>query len=243
MNVPRCLLAEALGTFFFCFAGIGAIVSTQPPINSGIGLVGIALAFSLSLTVSVNVFGGISGAHFNPAVTIGFLLTKRISFGAALLYIPAQIVGASLAAWACHLIWPAEAVELAKLGITLPPVLPGEGVEWPTVPIVFGVEFLLTFLLMVAIYGTAIDERGQAVNISAFGIGFAVAFDIFAGGPITGASMNPARSFGPSLVLQLLGGEASTDAFALHWVYWAAPIAGAVVGAWVYEGLLLGEDE
>ena len=243
MNAPRCMLAEAIGTFFLCFAGIGAILSNAPPINSGGGLVAIALAHGIALSVAVSCFGGISGAHFNPAVTIGMLVTGRIKIDGAVQYILAQLAGACVAAWACQSLWPAEAVEAAMLGIPLPGTMPAEGVEWPTIGVIFGVEFILTFLLMTAIFGAAIDPRGQAVKIGGFAIGLAVTFDILAGGPITGASMNPARSFGPALIYKFTGGEAAAGAFELHWCYWAAPIAGAVVAALVYDNLLLSDED
>ena len=242
MKTTQCLLAEAIGTFFLCFAGIAAILSTQDPINSGAGILGIALAHGLALSVAVNAFGGVSGAHFNPAVTIGMLVTGRIQFDGAVQYIIAQLVGASVAAYACVMFFPEAAVESAKLGIPLPAAgnMPGTEGAWLTVPILLGVEFVLTFLLMTAIFGTAVDERGKALKIGGFAIGLTVTFDILAGGAITGASMNPARSFGPAMVYTFSGGE---GAFDLHWCYWLAPIAGAVVAAVVYDGFILeGED-
>ncbi len=190
MKTSQCLLAEAIGAFLFCFAGIAAILSTQDPINSGAGIVGIALAHGLALSVAVNAFGGVSGAHFNPAVTVGMLVTGRIKFDRAVQYILAQLVGGTVAAWACHSFFPAAAVTSAKLGIPLPGAgnMPGTEGAWLTLPILLGVEFVLTFLLMTAIFGTAVDERGQAVKIGGFGIGLTVTFDILAGGAITGAS-------------------------------------------------------
>ena len=236
MNTTSRLLAEAIGTFFLCFAGIGAILSTQPPINSGAGLVGIALAHGLALSVAVSAFGGVSGAHFNPAVTVGMLVTGRIKFDRAAQYILAQLVGGTVAAWACHSFFPAAAVTSAKLGIPLPGAgnMPGTEGAWLTFPILLGVEFVLTFLLMTAIFGTAVDERGKALKIGGFGIGLTVTFDILAGGAITGASMNPARSFGPALVY---------GHFDWHWCYWLAPIAGAVVAALVYHHCILGSED
>jgi glycerol uptake facilitator-like aquaporin len=121
-------------------------------------------------------------------------------------------------------------------------VSPAEEGASVTVPILLGVEFVLTFLLMTAIYGTALDERGQAVKIGGFGIGLTVTFDILACGKLTGASMNPARSFGPTLVYKILGGEGADRIFDFHWCYWAAPIAGAVVAALIYEHLILRND-
>ena len=103
---------------------------------------------------------------------------------------------------------------------------------WASTGGVLLAEFIMTFLLMTAIYGTAVDERGRAVKIGGFGIGLTVAFNILAGGAVTGASMNPARSLGPALMM---------GNWQWHWVYWVAPIAGACVAAIVYEKLLLKE--
>src|SRR5438067_11347658 len=113
MTTMRVLLAEALGTFYLCFAGIAAILCTAPPISAGGGLVAIALAHGLALSIAVNNFGGISGAHVNPAVTMGMLVTGRIKLPLALLYIVAQLLGASIAALICCLVFPLEAVRAA----------------------------------------------------------------------------------------------------------------------------------
>lgn len=242
MSTQRVMLAEAIGTFFLCFAGIAAILSTQAPIESGAGLVGIALAHGLALSIGVSVFGGVSGAHLNPAVTLGFLSTGRIKPDRAIQYIIAQLIGASLAAWACVALFPAGAVESAKLGIPLPGKMPGTEGAWVTTAIVLGAEFIATFLLMTSVYGAAVDERGAAVKIGGFAIGLTVAFDILAIGAVTGGSMNPARSFGPALIYKLMGGANGASAFDLHWCYWAAPVAGAVVASLIYENLILGKD-
>jgi MIP family channel proteins len=223
MTTMRVLLAEALGTFYLCFAGIAAILCTAPPISAGGGLVAIALAHGLALSIAVSNFGGISGAHVNPAVTAGMLVTRRIKPGLGLLYIVAQMAGATIAAIACRGMFPAEAVNAAMLGIPLP-------AAWATTGTIFCVEFTLTFLLITSVFGTAVDERGKAVKIGGFGIGLTVAFDILAGGPITGASMNPARSFGPALVM---------GHWQWHWLYWVAPIAGGIAAALFYDTFLL----
>ena len=245
MSASQKMLAEFLGTFFLCFVAIATSLSDAPPILSGAGLVGAALANGLVLSVAVNAFGGISGAHFNPAVTIGMLFTGRIKLDGALQYLLSQLTAALIAAWACVLLFPMEAVEHARLGITLPPTenMPGVEGAWLTVELLCAYEFILTFLLMVAIFGTIVDRRGKEFNITAFGIGFIVAANILACGAITGASMNPARSFGPALVYKLAGGEAATGAFDLHWCYWVAPIAGATVAALVYDSFLLANEE
>lgn len=223
MANTKALLAEFIGTFFLCFAGIAAILSNTPAVGAGLGIVGIALAHALALSVGVNAFGGVSGAHFNPAVTIGMLTTGRIKAPAAIGYIVTQLLAATVAAFACKMIFPPDAAAAANLGIPLP-------AAWVSTQTLLLCEFILTFMLMIAIYGTAVDARGQAVKIGGFGIGLTVAFDILAAGAVTGASMNPARSFGPALV---------QGDFHLHIFYWIAPVIGAVVAAQVYEHLIL----
>jgi glycerol uptake facilitator-like aquaporin len=122
-------------------------------------------------------------------------------------------------------IFPLDAINQAQLGIPLP-------AAWATPGVVVAAEFIMTYLLMTSIFGTAVDSRGQAVKIGGFGIGLTVAFDILAGGAVTGASMNPARSFGPALVL---------GNWHWHLLYWVAPIAGACAAAIVYDKVLLKE--
>ena len=219
----RSCLAEFIGTFYLCFAGISAILCTTPAVGVSMGLVGIALAHGLALSIAVNAFGGISGAHFNPAVTSGFLVTGCIKPGLAVAYVIAQLLGATTGAGVARSIFPVEAVNAANLGIPLP-------APWATTGVVLTAEFVMTFLLMTSIFGTAVDDRGKAVKIGGFGIGLTVAFDILAGGAVTGASMNPARSFGPALEMNY---------WTWHWAYWVAPIAGAVVAALIYDKILL----
>jgi MIP family channel proteins len=223
MRTFRPCVAEFLGTFYLCFAGIGAILCNTPAVGAMPGLIGIALAHGIALSVAVNVFGGESGAHFNPAVTAGFLVTGRIAPPLAVAYVVAQLLGATTAAGFCRAIFPPEAVTAAKLGLPLP-------AAWASTGMVLTAEFIMTYLLMTSVFGTAVDERGRAVKIGGFGIGLTVTFDILCGGPVTGASMNPARSFGPALELM---------DFQWHWAYWVAPIAGACAAALVYEFLLL----
>jgi aquaporin Z len=223
MKMFRPCMAEFLGTFYLCFAGISAILSNTPAVGGTSGLLGIALAHGLALSVAVNVFGGESGAHFNPAVTCGFLVTRRIKPDLAVAYIVAQLAGATTAAGVCRVIFPAESVAATMLGLPLP-------AAWATPGVVLLAEFIMTFLLMTSIFGTAVDERGAAVKIGGFGIGLTVAFDILAGGAVTGASMNPARSFGPALEMMY---------WQWHWAYWIAPIAGACAAAALYDNVLL----
>jgi aquaporin TIP len=223
MKTFRPCLAELLGTFYLCFAGIAAILCNTPSVGGESGLLGIALAHGLALSVAINVFGGESGAHFNPAVTAGFLVTGRIAPPLAAAYVVAQLLGATAAAGICRAIFPVEAVTATTLGLPLP-------AAWATTGVVLTAEFVMTFLLMTSIFGTAVDERGRLVKIGAFGIGLTVTFDILAGGAVTGASMNPARSFGPAIEMMH---------WQYHWLYWVAPIAGACAAALLYEHVLL----
>ncbi len=223
MKMFRPCLAEFLGTFYLCFAGIAAILSNTQAVGGMSGLLGIALDHGIALSVAVNVFGGESGAHFNPAVTSGFLVTGRIKPDLAVAYVIAQLAGATTAAGVCRAIFPAEAVAATTLGLPLP-------APWASTGVILLAEFVMTYLLMTSIYGTAVDDRGRAVKIGGFGIGLTVAFDILAGGAVTGASMNPARSFGPAL--EMMHWE-------WHWAYWLAPIAGACAAALVYDHVLL----
>ena len=223
MKMLRPCLAEFLGTFYLCFAGIAAILSNTPSVGGMSGLLGIALAHGLALSIAVNAFGGVSGAHFNPAVTSGFLVTGRIKPNMAFAYVVSQLLGATTAAGFCRVIFPADAVSTTHLGLPLP-------AAWASMGVVLLTEFILTYLLMTSIFGTAVDERGKVVKIGGFGIGLTVAFDILAGGAVSGASMHPARSFGPAVELLY---------WDWHWAYWVAPIAGACVAALVYEHLIL----
>ena len=222
MKTFRPCLAEFIGTFYLCFPGIAAILATKG-MEPAAALVVIALAHGLGLTMAVSNFGGISGAHVNPAVTCGFLVTRRIAPGLAVAYIISQLLGATTAAGIARVIFPADVVAAQHLGLPQP-------APWASTAVVLLTEFVLTYLLMTSVFGTAVDERGRNVKIGGFGIGLTVAFDILAGGAVTGASMNPARSFGPALELM---------DFQWHWAYWLAPVAGACVAALVYEHLLL----
>jgi MIP family channel proteins len=208
-------VAELIGTFALTFIGGAAIINGQA------GLIGVALAHGLTLAVMISCIGHISGGHINPAVTVAFLVTGRMSAAEAALYIGSQLVGATLAALLLLALVPGAAA--ANLGgqALAPGVSLGAGV---------GIEIVLTFLLVFTVFATAVDERGTFKTIAGFGIGLVVAFDILAGGPLTGASMNPARSFGPALV---------SAAWSGHFVYWIGPLIGGIAAALVYDKLLL----
>jgi len=222
-NTLRLMVAEFIGTFFLCFAGIGAIVSETYRAGS-VGLVGIAAAHGIALAVGVTATMAISGGHLNPAVTIGLLSTGRIDLRKAAFYIVSQLLAATVAALAIKGLYPQMAGQVSQLGA--PRLANDIGLAQGIV-----IEAILTFMLAFAVMGTAVDPR--APKVGGFGIGLVVFFDVLAGGQMTGAAMNPARAFGPELV--------SMD-FTSAAVYWIGPILGAVLAAQVYERLLLQKD-
>jgi MIP family channel proteins len=230
-DLTRRLVAELVGTFYLCFIGAGSILLDHHMGDSGFGLVGIALAHGLALSIAVSATMNISGGHINPAVTVTMLVCGNIKFHEAISYIVAQLVGGSIAGFFLLLIYnkfSPESIDATHLGT---PAL-AEGVS-------FGmgifVEMILTFLLLFSIFGTAVDPR--APKIGGFGIGLTIAFDILMGGPITGASMNPARTFGTALPIGYFP-------MPEHLVYWIGPILGGVIAGVLYKFVILpGADE
>jgi MIP family channel proteins len=220
-SLARRLVAEALGTFGLVFVGAAVVVVNGGFPNSGIGLIGIALAHAVVLSVMVTATMTISGGHLNPAVTIGLLVARRIAPGAALAYIVAQLAAACVAALLVKLLLPPEAVRNALLGV---PVI-ANSISFNQA---IGLEAILTFFLVSAVFGTAVSL--DAPRVGGFGIGLVLLFDILVGGPLTGAAMNPARAFGPALV----AGE-----WVGHLVYWIGPILGGVLAALLWEYFLL----
>jgi MIP family channel proteins len=214
------VFAELVGTFVFVFIGAGSII-TNAYLHGAIGLLGIALAHGLALSIVITVFGAASGGHVNPAVTLGFLVTGRIKLLVGILYIVAQLVGATLAGFLLQAIFPQATWQAAQLGT--PDLAPGVSLATGIL-----VEAILTFFLLLAVFGTAVDE--QAPKIGGFGIGLTVLVDILVGGPLTGAAMNPARTFGPALA----GGFWQNNL-----VYWIGPIVGAIIAALLYEYVIL----
>jgi aquaporin TIP len=220
-SLARRLVAEALGTFGLVFVGAAVVVVNGGFPNSGIGLLGIALAHAIVLSVMITATMTISGGHLNPAVTIGLLATRRIGPVSALAYIVAQLVGAVLGAFLVKALLPAGAVRSAMVGV---PVIAGS----MTLGQAISLELILTFFLMFAVYGTAVSP--DAPRVGGFGIGLVLLFDILVGGPLTGAAMNPARAFGPAVV----SGE-----WVGHIAYWVGPIIGALLAALLWEYFLL----
>lgn len=216
----RAVIAEGIGTFIFFVIGAGAIVTDQLT-KGGLGLIGIALAHGLVLSVVVSAIGHISGGHVNPAVTIGLWVGRQIDTYLAGLYIMAQLIGAVCAGLLLRAIFDPDVWQPVHLGT--PGLAPGISVFTGIL-----VETVLTFFLVFAVYGTAVDPR--APKIGGFGIGLTVLFDILLGGPITGASMNPARTFGPAV---------ASGFWDNHIVYWIGPILGGIIAGLVYSNVFL----
>jgi aquaporin NIP len=209
-SLGRALVAESIGTFALVFAGAGGIMVDAK--THALGHVGVAIAFGLVIMVMIYAVGHVSGAHFNPAVSFAFALTRHFPWPRVAAYWLAQAAGALIAA----AILRGSLGNVAHLGATLPAGSQGQSFLW---------EVVLTFFLMFVILSVATDTRavGEAAAIA---IGGTVGLDAMFGGPISGASMNPARSLGPAVI----GGQ-------LHalWLYLVAPLAGAALGALAYQ--------
>ncbi len=206
----RSLVAEALGTFALVFAGGGAIMVDAK--TGALGHVGVAISFGLVIMVMIFTFGHVSGAHFNPAVTLAFAATRHFPWRSVGPYVAAQAVGAVGAAGVLR----ASLGDVADVGATLPSGSAGQSFLW---------EIVLSAILMIVIAAVATDTRAVG-QMAAVAVGGTVGLDAMFGGPISGASMNPARSLGPALV----SGE-----LAELWLYVAAPTIGALVGAALYQ--------
>jgi aquaporin NIP len=217
-DLLRRAAAEALAAFALVFAGCGAVVANAQ-YDDVLGAVGVSLVFGLIIMVMIYATGHLSGAHINPAVTIAFTLSRHFPPRDALAYIGAQFAGATAGALVLLAVWPDQP---GALGATLPSVGVGSAVVY---------ELVLTAFLMFVIMAVATDTRAVGAA-AAIAIGGTVGLDALFGGPVTGASMNPARSFGPALAAGEWGD---------FWIYVLAPVAGAGIGAFAYQ-LIRGAD-
>jgi MIP family channel proteins len=183
-----------------------------------------------------------SGGHLNPAVTLSFLLTGKIKPVAAVAYIVIQLLGGVVAALAVYAVFGGGtgAVQIVAAGTPTVGVNPLTNLPYPQTTALL-CEIIATFFLVFVIWGTAADPRAR--NVGGFGIGLVVAADILCVGPITGASMNPQRSFGPTLIASLAGeGSSSASLWSTHWIYWVGPIIGATLAAFTYHLVLWPSD-
>ncbi|HEY8646675.1 MAG TPA: aquaporin [Gaiellaceae bacterium] len=208
--------AEFVGTFALIFiAGGGAFFARTPT--------DLALANGLVIAVMVSAFGFISGGHFNPAVTLGFLVTKRMAPVLALWYWLVQFGGAALAALLLKWVLPSAAKSAGNLGV---PVV-GSGISSGQAVVI---EAVLTFFLVWVVFATAVDPRGAFKQIAGLAIGFTIAAGVLMAYGLTGGAMNPARAFGPQL---------ASNHWSHFWVWYIGPFAGAVIAASLYELLYL----
>ena len=243
-NITKKFIAELIGTFFLVFFGTGSAVVTlliDDGVNhgaAGIGLLGglgdwlaIGLAFGLTVMACIYLFGKISGAHLNPAVTIGLLVSKNISLIDSVYYIVAQAIGAVLGSLLLFVCLGAPAVTIGGLGATAP----GLSVGYMQAMIA---ECIGTFFLMLVVMGVAVDKKADP-GVAGISIGMTVAAVIIVLGAFTGASINPARTFGPYLMDTLLGGS---NLWGFFPIYLVGPIVGAILAALVYTYLAKGTD-
>ncbi len=225
----QAVFAELIATLLFVFVGAGSVLVVGGPSDSG-AIVVIALAHGLVIALLVAAIARISGGHINPAVTFGAVITGRMKLSTGILYVAAQLVGAVIGVLLLEaaIVGGPEGFEgnLGAHQLNLS-VLDGRGAG-------VLVEAVLTFVLVFAVFATAMDKRGMA-NLAPIAIGLAVLVDHLVGLRLTGASMNPARSFGPALV---------ADSWTDHWVYWLGPLAGGGLAAlFYYFTFMWGRDE
>lgn len=227
-NLTQKLTAEFLGTFALTFFGAGAVcVDWHLRSTGGLGLAAIALAQGLTMAIMVSALGHISGGHFNPAITIGFWVTKRLSTLDTLAYWGAQLLGAVAAAFLLKVIIPDETWRNVALGT---PELMRDFPTWSALAL----EAVTTFFLVLVVFATAVDERGAFHAIGGFGIGLTITLGILVAGPFTGGALNPARAFGPALASH-------------HWlnqgIYWVGPLGGGFAAGLLYDTLFMRKTE
>ncbi|MEL6578610.1 MAG: aquaporin [Cyanobacteria bacterium J06621_12] len=215
----KALIAEFIGTFALIFIGVSTIAASEISQGSA-GLVGIAFGHGLTIAVMVSATAAISGGHLNPAVTFGAWLARKINSRNALGYVAAQCSAAVLAASLVNLTVPHAVLEKIAMGTPAP----GSGVP---ASMALTMEIILTFFLVFVVFGTAID--GRAPKVGGLFVGLTVTFDILAGGPISGAAMNPARYLGPALV---------SGNLQYFWLYWIGPLTGGAIAGLLYYHVL-----
>ena len=223
-HIVGAAVAELVGTFILVFGGTAVAVAailSRPTAGAAYDSLAIALAFGLALLIVVAAIGHVSGAHVNPAVTLGMAAARRFPWNYAPIYIAAQLVGAVLAALATWLTFGAAARSEASLAATYP----AQGVGDLQA---FMVEVLITFILVFVVISVATDERAPAA-IAPIAVGFALAVGVFIAGPVTGGAVNPARALGPMLI----AGD-----FTSAWLYILGPIIGGVLAALLYDRLM-----
>ena len=223
-NLGQKLTAEFIGTFALVFFGAGAIcVDRYMQSSGGIGLLAIALAHGLAFAVMVSAFGHVSGGQFNPAITIGFWVTKRLNTVDTIAYWAAQLAGSIAAAYLLKNLVPEDTWHAVALGT---PMFARDFTVLPAMVL----EAVTTFFLVLTVFATVADERSSFRSVASFAIGLTLTLGILVAGPFTGAALNPARAFGPALA-------------SAHWqhqgAYWVGPLAGGFVAGFLYDSIFL----
>lgn len=223
-NLLQKLFAEFLGTFAVVFFGAGAVCADFQLRGSGeLGMLGVALANGLVFAIMVSALSHISGGHFNPAITIGYWVTRRLSTLESLAYWGAQLAGAVAAAFFLKLVIPEDIATNVFLGT---PELMRDFPRWSGMAL----EGVTTFFLVLVVFATMVDERGTFRSVAGFGIGLTITIGMLVAGPLTGGAMNPARAFGPAVA----------SSHWLNWgVYWVGPLGGGFLAGLLYDSLYL----
>jgi MIP family channel proteins len=243
MKIARVLAAEFLGTFALTFFGAASIVTVAalraaqlgPNATANLvtrsfgpeGTIFIALTQGLVLAVMITALGHLSGGHFNPAVTVAALIGRHIELVLASLYVVTQLAAGVVAALLLKYLYPASFLSLVRYGAPSPAVDTGRAAV---------IEAVLTFFLVLVFYATLIDPRGAFNKVAGFGVGLVLLSVVLVGGPLTGAGVNPARAFGPSL----LAGIVDVNHFL---IYWLGPLVGGALAGVLYQNLFMRIDE
>ncbi|HVL89800.1 MAG TPA: MIP family channel protein [Actinomycetota bacterium] len=225
-SMGQRLVAEFVGTLTLVFIGAGAVLAASIGLP-GAGLVTYALATGLAIAVMVSALGHVSGGHFNPAVTIGIWIAQKIKSSDAIAYVVAQLAGATAGAALLRFALPETLWRAGALGT--PQVTTGVTNGQAVL-----IEAILAFFLVWVVFGSAVDAEGSFGKIAGLGIGLVYTMDIMMAGPLTGGALNPARHVGPALMSGTWKG---------WWVYWIGPVAGGIVAAALYDGVILRKKE
>jgi aquaporin TIP len=219
-DVWRRSFVELLGTFALVFVGAGTIMSLGPQADAG--TLEVAFATGLTIAVMVSAVGHLSGGHFNPAITFGFILTRRMNALLGVVYWGAQLAGGVLAALLLRWIFPAANRDAANLG--------APSVHTIDIGAALVVEALITFFLVWVVFAMTTDARSTYSAVAGLGIGFVIVFGMLLAYPLTGGSFNPARAFGPQLI---------ANSWSDAWIYYVGPLAGGAIAALLYDEVYL----
>jgi len=223
-NFAQKLTAEFLGTFALIFFGAAAVcVDWYPHASNAVGLLGIALVYGLTMAIMVSALSHISGGHFNPAITIGFWVTKRLNTVDTIAYWVVQLAGGTAAAFLLKAIVPDDTWHAVALGT---PMIAHDFTRLSAMIL----EAVTTFFLVLTVFATSVDERSSFRPVAGFAIGLSLALGSLIASPFTGGALNPARAFGPAL---------ASSHWQNHGIYWVGPLAGGFLAGFLYDSLFL----